>query len=56
LKFLIDENISKRIIPLIESNSSEFQHVLFSGLISPISDHSIWKFAKETGNSKGILL
>ena len=47
MKFLIDENISKRIIPLIESSLSEFYHILFPDLISPISDHSIWKYAKE---------
>ena len=51
LKFLLDENISKRIIHLIQADLKQVDHLLSNqtGLIAPISDHAVWKFAKEQG-------
>jgi predicted nuclease of predicted toxin-antitoxin system len=52
LKFLLDENISRKIIPLIQNESMEFCHVLSisTGMTPPISDHGIWKFARENNH------
>ena len=51
MKFLLDENISKRIIHLIQADLKQVDHLLSNqtGLIAPISDHAVWKFAKEQG-------
>jgi len=49
LKFLLDENISRRIIPLIKKEFPEvmdlFSHEGQSKF--PISDHAVWRLAKE---------
>jgi predicted nuclease of predicted toxin-antitoxin system len=49
LKFLLDENISRRIIPLIRNEFPDvldlFSYTSQSKL--PISDHTVWRLAKE---------
>ena len=49
MKFLLDENISKRVIPLIQAELKDVDYLLSNatGLIAPVSDHAVWKFAKE---------
>lgn len=49
MKILLDENISRRIIPLIHPSFGEVEYIRSPrvGLNQPISDHTVWKFAKE---------
>lgn len=51
MKFLLDENISKRIIPLVQTEFKDVDYLISSqtGLIAPVTDHAVWKFAKENG-------
>ncbi|MEP7322398.1 MAG: DUF5615 family PIN-like protein [Saprospiraceae bacterium] len=47
MKFLLDENISYRIISKITLQIPNCLHVERSGLILPTSDLLIWEFAKK---------
>lgn len=49
MKILLDENLSKRIIPLIAQAFPETVALISpaTGLTPPISDHSVWQFAKQ---------
>jgi predicted nuclease of predicted toxin-antitoxin system len=49
MKFLLDENISSRIIPLLGESIGEVTYLISdkTGLKPPISDHLVWKYAKE---------
>jgi predicted nuclease of predicted toxin-antitoxin system len=51
MKFLLDENISRRIIPLLNDSLGEITYLLSpkTGLVPPVSDHLVWKYAKENG-------
>ena len=46
MKLLIDQNISHRIIPLLNEQFSDIYHVKDSGLINA-DDHIIFKYARE---------
>lgn len=48
MKFLIDENISWRIVSKLKTlNSFEFLHLSKTQLNKPPKDHEIWKYARE---------
>jgi len=51
LKFFLDENISKRIILLIQTEFEDVDYLLSNQteLVAPVSDYAVWKFAKENG-------
>jgi predicted nuclease of predicted toxin-antitoxin system len=51
MKFLLDENISRRIIPLPEDSLGEVIYLISpkTDLVQPVSDHLVWKYAKENG-------
>jgi predicted nuclease of predicted toxin-antitoxin system len=47
MKLLLDANISYRIVKKLQSVFAGSLHVSRTGLISPISDRSIWEFARK---------
>jgi predicted nuclease of predicted toxin-antitoxin system len=51
MKFLLDENISRRIIPLLGDSLGEVTYLISpkTDLVPPVSDHLVWKYAKENG-------
>ena len=46
MKLLIDQNISHRILPILDNHFSSIHHVRELGLINA-SDHEIFMFARE---------
>jgi len=47
MKLLLDANISWRLCSFITKNLGECVHVNRIGLLHPIKDSDIWKYAKE---------
>lgn len=45
MKLLLDENLSRRIIPLIESYFPESTQVVYAGLASE-DDRQLWEYAR----------
>jgi predicted nuclease of predicted toxin-antitoxin system len=50
MKFLVDENISRKIVPAIASSFPDSRHVTDLSLQTK-DDSAIWDFAKENGFS-----
>lgn len=48
MKLLLDENISRRLLPLLAATYPESTHVVLQGL-QQASDVEVWKFAKDHG-------
>ena len=48
MKLLFDANISFRIVKKLKNDFPNCLHISKSGLNSPISDRTIWNFAKMT--------
>ena len=45
MKFLVDENLSNRLVLLIEKSYPDTIHVSQIGLVKPSEDLEIWHFA-----------
>lgn len=48
MKLLLDENLSRRIIPLIEKQFPESTQVVYAGLESA-DDKTVWEYARDNG-------
>ena len=48
MKLLLDENLSRRIIPIIEMDYPESSQVVLVGL-EKATDQEVWQYAKENG-------
>lgn len=51
MKFLIDANISYRLVRLLNNKAIESIHVSKTGLPHPAKDSQIWDFAKQNNYS-----
>ncbi|HKO77938.1 MAG TPA: DUF5615 family PIN-like protein [Flavobacterium sp.] len=49
MKFLLDENLSWRMIKMLEPISKEIVHVSDLKITQPADDISIWNYAKKNG-------
>ncbi len=48
MKLLLDENVSRRLVPFLQTDYPESSHVVLVGL-EQASDRQIWLYAKEHG-------
>ncbi|MBI5451108.1 MAG: DUF5615 family PIN-like protein [Gammaproteobacteria bacterium] len=48
MKLLLDENLSRRIVPLLQTTFPDSSHVALLGL-ERASDLEIWQYAKDNG-------
>lgn len=46
MKLLLDENLSRRLVPLLQTDYPDSTQIVLEGLESA-SDHVVWEFAKE---------
>lgn len=46
MKLLLDENLSRRIIPLIEKSFPESTQIIYAGLESA-NDKAVWEYARD---------
>jgi predicted nuclease of predicted toxin-antitoxin system len=47
MKLLFDENLSRKLVPLVEELFSGSAHVTHAGIYSGASDREIWDFARQ---------
>jgi predicted nuclease of predicted toxin-antitoxin system len=48
MKFLFDQNLSHRLVVILQSVFPDSQHVRDAGL-SDSTDDAVWKYARESG-------
>ena len=48
MKLLLDENLSRRLIPFLQDSYPGSSHVMLEGL-EGVDDKAVWNYAKEHG-------